>query len=500
MRILLINQNPIVSKLAGLSAQKSGYEIVEEFSLDEIEGEGFDVLFIDDAKLEGSNPEILKRRTGVKKTCLIYADDENKAPGFDYYIKKPFLPTEMVDLMSEIHDDLLLPEMETESAEEEQDVPEMPEKELLEELGAEFGEEMPQTKEEKKAEIVGMEDFDTLLEELEAESHEEEKASSTKEAEEDFEALMASLEAGEESETQEAPAGTEERFSETAEETPPVHGEAEETETEEAFDLDKLLEEAEASGETTPEESLEEEDFEALLEGLDLGEAPQSASERIAETERESEEKEPVSLPEPEEPVGGILDESLVSEVKELLGEETVEEASAEEFVEALPEEREKKEEAETFDLDELLEEVEAEGEEIPAEEETMPVSEASELPSEESVEEISLEEIEELEVLKGLEPESEEELETLSEEELGAVLGEEIASEEEEKEEIEETEALRNPQPETAAEEAPKAAQAAAAAEGALLSGLLGSDPEALRKLLAGAQITINITFPKDA
>jgi hypothetical protein len=36
-------------------------------------------------------------------------------------------------------------------------------------------------------------------------------------------------------------------------------------------------------------------------------------------------------------------------------------------------------------------------------------------------------------------------------------------------------------------------------AAEGALVSGLLGADPEALRKLLAGAQITINITFPKD-
>jgi hypothetical protein len=35
---------------------------------------------------------------------------------------------------------------------------------------------------------------------------------------------------------------------------------------------------------------------------------------------------------------------------------------------------------------------------------------------------------------------------------------------------------------------------------EHALISTLLGMDPEALRKLLAGAQITINITFPKEA
>ena len=137
----------------------------------------------------------MKRRTGVKKTCLIYSDDEEKVPGFDYYIKKPFLPTEMVDLMSEIHDDLLLPEMETESEEMgmEEGVPEMAapaEKEVSGEGEIEKAEE--ETREQ--AGIVGMEDFDTLLEELEAESHEEEKASESVETEEDFEALMASLE------------------------------------------------------------------------------------------------------------------------------------------------------------------------------------------------------------------------------------------------------------------------------------------------------------------
>ena len=196
MRILLINQNPIVSKLAGLSAQKSGYEIVEEFSLDEIEEGDFDVLFIDEAKLDGSGPETLKRRTGVKKTCLIYADDEAKVPGFDYYIKKPFLPTEMVDLMSEINDDLLLPEMESEPEEGVTEAQETPAEEGAEEMEAHAPAETAETAQEAGG-IVGMEDFDALLEELEAESHEEEKASESPEAEEDFEALMASLEAEE---------------------------------------------------------------------------------------------------------------------------------------------------------------------------------------------------------------------------------------------------------------------------------------------------------------
>ncbi|WP_201352445.1 hypothetical protein [Hydrogenimonas urashimensis] len=487
MRILLINQNPIVSKLAGLSAQKSGYEIVEEFSLDEMERGDYDVLFIDSAKLDAETPETLKRRTGVKRTCLIYAEDEEKIPGFDYYIKKPFLPTEMVDLMGEINDDLLFPEME---AQEEKSMEETAPSEPSVEAGSEpVGEELEKEAASEEEKIVGAEDFDMLLEELEAETHEAEKEEEAEAAEEDFEALMASLEAQEGAqEATPAPSAAEEEpifeaEEETKEEAEAMPEKAEATEEAgEAFDFDKLLEEVEVTEETETAEGAEE-DFEALLEGLDLEIAEkETVEEERAETPQEEigEEEEPISLPEPEEPAGGVLDEELVTEVKELLGEEP----------QSGTEEEEELTEPEWLEAA-LSEEREGEPEEA---QETVGEKAAEE----EMPEEISLEEIEGLEMLEDETPQlpQSDEFAQISEEELGAVLGEEIAEEsgvlsepaaekQIEKEELQAAEKEERP--------------AATGAEGVLISRLLGTDPEALRKLLAGAEITINISFPKD-
>jgi uncharacterized membrane protein len=110
MRMLLINQNPIVSKLVALSAQKAGLEIDEEVSLDALEGSGFDVVFVDDAKAEGMDPDAIKARTGARKVCLIYAGDDESAEAFECRIKKPFLPTELVDVLTELAAELEMPE------------------------------------------------------------------------------------------------------------------------------------------------------------------------------------------------------------------------------------------------------------------------------------------------------------------------------------------------------------------------------------------------------
>jgi uncharacterized membrane protein len=379
MRTLLINQNPIVSRLSGLSGWKSGIDIVEKSSIEEMESDTFDLLFIDDALLEGMTPEELKAAGGIRKVCLIYADDEVKIPGFDYYIKKPFLPTEMVDLLNEIKDDLLLPEIEEE---------------------IEHSEEMVQAEEISGLEAQeSFEGFENFLNEIEAKENESRR----------------------EEEREAAAAGEEEGFEVSFEEMDVG---------ERAFSSDKPL-----------PETVEDEDIEASRERVDPKE----------------EEAEPVSLPEPEEPFAGVLDEDLVSEVKELL------EDGAESEEEEIPK---------------ISEEL---PEEVCTEEET----EATQSAKEEKMENGFYEEYEAVAVAAEIPGD---EFGLVSKEELGAVAGETFSHEE--TSDIRESVRMRE-------EEADKGLKSG---EAALISRLLGMSPEALRKLLAGAQVTINITFPKES
>ncbi len=492
MRMLLINQNPIVSKLAGLSAQKAGLEIVEEPALDTLETSGYDVLFIDDAKLEGSSPEELRSRTGAEKICLIYGDDDNRMEGFDYYIRKPFLPTEMVDLMTEIRDEMSMPKME-ESIETS---PEEPSEQTAEEQASPEG-DVEESEEE---------DIEALLSSLDEGSGDEEQSSQAQEKEpensgeeEDFDALLAAMdEGGEEGAGDEEPAANrqeketptpdkgDENFDELltsltseeagADETAPIEEQGAETteQDEETLDLDALLQEVESEeSESVESVDLNEENLDELLEGLDL--------------ELETEEQAPVALPETEGE-GGVLDETLVSEVKELLEEEEAEMLPAE----SVPEEERVEEEESTTQSKTPESEI---GDEAPETAE-------KEMP-EEMLEEEMLEE-ETPEAVPSPSPESldqevDEELDLLSEEELLSVLEGDTLDEEET--------AASEVSIESEVQEAPiEASQASRTPDtsgseetGALVARLLGSDPKTLRQLLAGAQITINITFPKE-
>ena len=49
MNILLLNDNPVVTKLVTLSAQKTGSEIFIASNIDEIQGESYDLIIVDEA-------------------------------------------------------------------------------------------------------------------------------------------------------------------------------------------------------------------------------------------------------------------------------------------------------------------------------------------------------------------------------------------------------------------------------------------------------------------
>lgn len=100
MNILLINENPVVSRLLVLCARDGHITLEEVESIGEIKHEYYDVVFIDEGSYEG---EVLSLSDNVsigKKILLSNADVE--ISDFDMTIKKPFLPSQIIEVLESI--------------------------------------------------------------------------------------------------------------------------------------------------------------------------------------------------------------------------------------------------------------------------------------------------------------------------------------------------------------------------------------------------------------
>ena len=94
MKIVLVNANPAVSRLATLALNKMGYEYVEIGDVSELEGV-FDVLIIDS--------DIDVKETNLKEFAnkILYLSSKH-SPTFenaDRILPKPFLPTEFITIV-----------------------------------------------------------------------------------------------------------------------------------------------------------------------------------------------------------------------------------------------------------------------------------------------------------------------------------------------------------------------------------------------------------------
>ncbi len=102
MRILLISENVTIQKLFKLSAEKRGDE-VEVGSKDFLPEGEFDLVFIDKDILDDELLQNLKNIYPNAKFILILSKNDEKIPGFDYYLTKPFLPTDLIALIEKTH-------------------------------------------------------------------------------------------------------------------------------------------------------------------------------------------------------------------------------------------------------------------------------------------------------------------------------------------------------------------------------------------------------------
>nr|WP_275851205.1 hypothetical protein [Sulfurimonas sp. SAG-AH-194-C20] len=162
MNILLINDNPVVNKLVTLSAQKTSdtLEVVE--SIDSLESTSYDLVVIDDTLYSDELHMELNAKVQYSKSLYICSRDAEEVSGFTKTLKKPFLPTDLVELFSSLSkevDEIDLSVLEIEDLEED-------EIEELESLEEDEIEELESLEEDEIEELESLEEDE--IEELES--------------------------------------------------------------------------------------------------------------------------------------------------------------------------------------------------------------------------------------------------------------------------------------------------------------------------------------------
>jgi len=96
MKILLINNNPVVSRLTALSARKEDIEIDEVQEVTELTAYNYDIVFVDADSWNEDVKSTIFTHIETQKRVLFYAQDDNEDLDlFDKGILKPFLPSEV---------------------------------------------------------------------------------------------------------------------------------------------------------------------------------------------------------------------------------------------------------------------------------------------------------------------------------------------------------------------------------------------------------------------
>ncbi len=100
MKILLINTNPVVSRLTALSARKEGVELDEVRDVSEIDNiDIYDIIFVDsDMDIEQIS-HFLKSSKAKRRVIFATQEQRNIDDIFNFTILKPFLPSEVSSIL-----------------------------------------------------------------------------------------------------------------------------------------------------------------------------------------------------------------------------------------------------------------------------------------------------------------------------------------------------------------------------------------------------------------
>lgn len=100
MRFLLVNTNSAVRKIFNITAKKAAIQLDAVSSINEIPlKEDYNCIFIDDGVLNSGDIGNFRNKMITTKFCIILSKDSPLVSGFDSYIRKPFLPTDIYEVM-----------------------------------------------------------------------------------------------------------------------------------------------------------------------------------------------------------------------------------------------------------------------------------------------------------------------------------------------------------------------------------------------------------------
>ncbi len=344
MNILLLNNNPVVNKLVTLSVQKTSDELHTAENIEAIESGEYDLLIIDDALYSDEAMDEIASKISFSESLFICSKDAQEQAEFTKTLKKPFLPTDLVETLialakmvdtvdlgkmdsieesdlDALADDALFHDFETdESLDDLDDLDALEEVEDLDmfdtlDEAAYNDAALEDVKEEGVLDKDELQEVQSLLEETETEGFDDFDFGTTPDEQED-DALDFEDDALELEDIQTPKEELMEdsfSFKEDA-----LHGLEEETDEEEMLDFEEeAQEEVEAQEEL--EETLDEDDFEEEeLEEDDFEEGAQEEVEAQEELEKalQEDEVEEENLEE-EEPEEEFEEEDLASQIQE---------------------------------------------------------------------------------------------------------------------------------------------------------------------------------------
>ena len=106
MKLLLINKNPVVSRMMLMSVPKAGFEIEECESVYDLPSGRYEVVVIDDEMYDENFLHDIKQNVKFAKLGLITASKSTDKEGFDFILTKPFLPTDLIEILREVKNEL----------------------------------------------------------------------------------------------------------------------------------------------------------------------------------------------------------------------------------------------------------------------------------------------------------------------------------------------------------------------------------------------------------
>lgn len=107
MKILLFNNNPVIDKLVTLSAHKTSDEVDVADSIDKIPQSTYDLLIIDDGLFYDGIIDEIKSKATYKESFYIFDRKSALKDNSVDVLKKPFLPTELIERFLDIKKKLL---------------------------------------------------------------------------------------------------------------------------------------------------------------------------------------------------------------------------------------------------------------------------------------------------------------------------------------------------------------------------------------------------------